>query len=181
MSHHGSKYIFLSDFGSNFWPLANRYATPPDKEIPSLPPFWRKLLTKDLETLQKHGGYIWLLFSKSRHEAVSRVEIMVNKMKVYLRKAGIFEDFKTGKYTKSDISVILASLVTSLNTRPLAIYQNEILTPETFHYHNYTMRTSSDSILAMVENANHSILDQIKSAEGKEKYDKAEEYKSFRK
>ena len=87
MSHHGSKNIFLSDMGSNFWPLANRIATPPEKELPSLPPFWCKLLTKDLEILQKHGGYIWLVFSKGRHEAVSRVEIMVNKMKTYLQKS----------------------------------------------------------------------------------------------
>ena len=32
MSHHGSKTIFLSDMGSNFWPLANKYATIPDVE-----------------------------------------------------------------------------------------------------------------------------------------------------
>ena len=36
-SHHGSKNIF-SDMGSNFWPLATKYATIPDKEIKSLSP-----------------------------------------------------------------------------------------------------------------------------------------------
>ena len=38
MSHHGNKNIICSDMGSNFWPLANRYATLPDQEINSLPP-----------------------------------------------------------------------------------------------------------------------------------------------
>ena len=38
MSHHGSKNIFLSDMGSNFWPLATKYATVPEKEIQELPP-----------------------------------------------------------------------------------------------------------------------------------------------
>ena len=45
--------------GSNFWPLANRYATIPDDELKSLPPMWKKLLTKDVEILSSHGGYLW--------------------------------------------------------------------------------------------------------------------------
>ena len=39
MSHHGSKNIFLSDMGSNFWPLATRYATVPDEEIKRTPTY----------------------------------------------------------------------------------------------------------------------------------------------
>ena len=84
MSHHGSKNIFLSDMGSNFWPLATRYATVPDEEIQKLPPMWKRLLSKDVETLSSDGGYLWLLFSTERHQAVGRIELMVNKLKKYL-------------------------------------------------------------------------------------------------
>ena len=79
MSHHGNKNIICSDMGANFWPLANRYATLPDQEIMSLPPLWKRLLSKDMETLAKHGGYLWVLFSTERHEAICRVELMVQK------------------------------------------------------------------------------------------------------
>ena len=66
MSHHGNKNIICSDMGSNFWPLANRYATLPDTELDTLPPLWKRLLTKDMETLAQHGGYLWVLFSNER-------------------------------------------------------------------------------------------------------------------
>ena len=58
MSHHGSKNIFLSDMGSNFWPLATKYATVPDEEIKKLLPMWKRLLSKDIEALSSHGGYL---------------------------------------------------------------------------------------------------------------------------
>ena len=58
MSHHGSKNIFFSDMGSNFWPLATKYATIPDKEIKSISPMWKKLLSKYIETLSQHGCYL---------------------------------------------------------------------------------------------------------------------------
>ena len=48
LSHQGPKNIFPSDMGSNFWPLANKYATIPDEELKSLPSMWRKLLSKDI-------------------------------------------------------------------------------------------------------------------------------------
>ena len=51
MSHHGNKNIICSDMGSNFWPLANRYATLPDTELDTLPPLWKRLLTIDMEIL----------------------------------------------------------------------------------------------------------------------------------
>ena len=76
--------------GSNFWPLANRYATLPDTELDTLPPLWKRLLIKDMETLAQHGGYLWLLFSTERHEAISRVEFIVGRMKKYLKTAGVF-------------------------------------------------------------------------------------------
>ena len=56
MSHHGTKNMFLSDIGSNFWPLATRYATVPDEELKKLPPMWKRLLSKDIETLSSHRG-----------------------------------------------------------------------------------------------------------------------------
>ena len=84
MSHHGSKNIFLSDMGSNFWPLATKYATVPDEEIKKLPPMWKSPLSKDIETLSSYGGYLWLHFSTGRNQAVGRIELMVNKLKKYL-------------------------------------------------------------------------------------------------
>ena len=63
MAKHGSKNVFMSDMGSNFWPLATRYSTLPDSEIKGLPPMWKRLLTKDIGVLNSHGGYLWLLFS----------------------------------------------------------------------------------------------------------------------
>ena len=83
MSKHGAKNIFMSNMGSNFWPLAMKYATIPDSEIKGLPPIWKRLLTKDIGVLNSHGGFLWLLFSTDRHEAVSRVEKVVHGMVWY--------------------------------------------------------------------------------------------------
>ena len=96
--------------GANFWPLANRYATLPDQEIRSLPPLWKRLPSKDMETLA-HGGYLWVLFSTERHEAIGRVELMVGKMKKYLKTACVFHLFKSANFTRSEMSTILASIV----------------------------------------------------------------------
>merc|ERR1712240_509240 len=161
MSHHGSKNIFLSDMGSNFWSLATRYATMPDKEIQKLPPMWKRLLSKDVETLSSHGGYLWLLFSTERHQAVGRIELIVNKMKKYLKKSGVLNIFQTPNFTKSEMSTILASVVTTLNTRPLAIYKDEIFSPQTFYYHNFSMNPNTDSILPIIKNTENSIEKQI--------------------
>ena len=81
MFYHGAKNIFLSDIGSNCLPLATKYATFPDKEIKSLSPMWQKLLSKDIETLTQDGGYLWILFSTERHQALGRIEKMVDKFK----------------------------------------------------------------------------------------------------
>ena len=109
--------------GSNFWPLANRYATLPDQELKSLPPLWKKLLSKDVETLASQGGYLWVSFSTERHEAIGRVEMMVNKVKKYLKISGVFHLFKSANFTRSKMAIILASIATTLNTRPLAIFK----------------------------------------------------------
>ena len=42
MARNGPKNIFLSDHGSNFWPLGTRFGTIPDKEINNLPPMWKR-------------------------------------------------------------------------------------------------------------------------------------------
>ena len=85
---------------------------------------WKKLLTKDVEILSSYGGYLWLLFSTERHQAVGRIELMVNRMKKYLKKSGVLNLFQTPNFTKSEMSTILASVTTTLNTRPLSIYKN---------------------------------------------------------
>ena len=88
----------------------------PDEEIKKLPPIWKRLLFKDIETLSSHGGYLWLLFSKDRHQAVGSIELMVNKMKKYLKDSGVLNLFDTPNFTKSEMSTILASVSTTLDT-----------------------------------------------------------------
>ena len=64
MSHHGSKNIFLSDMGSNFWPLATRYATIPDEELKTLPPMWKNSCLRTLRLCLHMGvtfGFILIL------------------------------------------------------------------------------------------------------------------------
>ena len=80
MSKYGSKNVFLSDNGSHFWPLRTKYATSPKTAQTSLPPLWHKLIN-DVKTLNAHGGHLWLMFSTGRHEALSRIEKMVHKIK----------------------------------------------------------------------------------------------------
>ena len=94
MAKAGPKNIFLSDQGSNFWPLGTRFGTIPDKELEKLPPLWTKLLKRDVATLNSTGAYLWLLFSKDRHMAVGRIEKIVHKVKNYLKKAEVFQDFQ---------------------------------------------------------------------------------------
>ena len=166
--------------GSNFWPLANKYATIPDEELKSLPPIWRKLLSKDVETLSSHGGYLWLLFSTERHQAVGRIELMVNKMKKYLKKSGVLNLFKTSYFTRSEMSTFLASVSTNLNTIPLAIYKDEILSPQTLHYHNFTMTPNTDSIIPIIKSTNDSIEQHIQDAILDSKGDKMQEFLTFK-
>ena len=103
MSRHGAKDIFMSDIGSNFWPLATKYATIPDSEVKGLPPMWKRLLTKDVGVLNSHGGFLWLLFSTDRHESVSRIEKAVHKIKLYLKKSELLNKFLTPNYTSSEM------------------------------------------------------------------------------
>ena len=138
-------------------------------------------MSKDIETLSSHGGYLWLLFSKDRHQAVGRIELMVNKMKKYLKKSWVQNLFDTPNFTKSEMSTILASVSTTLNTRPLAIYKGEIFSPQTFHYHNFIMTPNTDSIMPIIKSTSDSIEDQINEAVLDSKIDKMKEFKILRK
>ena len=62
------------------------------------------------------------------------------------------------------MTTLIVSIVTTLNTRPLAIFKDEILCPQSFHYHNFTMKPSNDSILPMMKSTSDSIEQQIKNA-----------------
>ena len=104
-------------------------------------------------------GYLWLLFSKDHHVAISRIEKMVHKIKTYLKKAEVL----VPHYTASEMETVLASIVTTLNTRPLVIFKDEILTPQTFHYHSFQMTPITDSTNLLVKNAEDSIEQQIKT------------------
>ena len=114
-----------------------------------------------METLAQHGGYLWLLFSTERHEAISRVEFMVGRMKKYLKTAGVFYLFKSAHFTRSEMATILASIVSTLNTSPLAIFQAEILTPQYFYFHNYSQNPNTDTISPLIKSTSESIENQI--------------------
>ena len=106
---------------------------------------------------------------------------MVNKMKKYLKKSGVLNLSNTPNFTKSEISTILASVSTTLNTRPLAIYKGEIFSPQTFHYHNFTMTPNTDSIMPIIKSTPYSIEEQINEAVLDSKIDKMKEIKTLKK
>ena len=81
---------------------------------------------------------------------------------------------------KSEMSTILASVVTTLNTRPLAIYKDEIFSPQTFHYHNFTMNPNNDSIMPIIKSTRNSIEEQIEDAVLDSKLDRMKEFKTFK-
>ena len=88
--------------------------------------------------------------------------------------------FKTANFTKTEMATILASVTTTLNTRPLAIYKGEIFSPQSFHYHNFTMNPNTDSIMPIIKNTEDSIEEQIKDAELNSKMEKMKEFKTFK-
>ena len=111
-----------------------------------------------METLAQHGGYLWVFFSTDRHEVVICVELVVGKMKRYLKTAGVLHLFtKSANFTRSEMSTILASIVSTLNTWPLAIFQAEILTPQYFHFHNFSQNPNIDTISPMIKSTSESI------------------------
>ena len=78
------------------------------------------------------------------------------------------------------MATLIASIVTTLNTRPLAIFKNKIFCPQSFHYHNSTMKPSKDSILLMMKSTSYSIEKQIKDAVVDSKADKINEFQTFK-
>ena len=117
-----------------------------------------------METLAQHRGYLWVLFSTERHEAIGRVELMVGKVRKYLKKASVFHLLKSANFTRSEMSTILASIVSTLNTRPLTIFQAEILSLQYFHFHNFSQNPNTDSISPMIKSTSESIETQIQEA-----------------
>ena len=112
MSRFGRKNFFLSDHGSGFLPLANKFSGDHKDPPSNLPPLWVKLLQEDFTPLEAQGGFLWVIFSKSRHEAVSRVEKYVGKIKHSLERSQLMNKFKTGQFTFSELETHLALIVT---------------------------------------------------------------------
>ena len=44
------------------------------------------MLSKDITTLNEHGGFLWLLFSTNMNESLSMIEKMVDKVKKIYEK-----------------------------------------------------------------------------------------------
>ena len=105
---------------------------------------------------------------------------MANKMKKYLKKSGVLNLFKTANFTKSEMATTLASVTTTLNTRPLAIYKGEIFSPQSFYYNNFTINPNTDSIMPIIKNTKDSIEEQIKDAVLDSKIDRMKEFKTFK-
>merc|ERR1712002_486391 len=165
MSKFGSKDVFLSDNGSHFWPLRTKYATVPKTTQTPLPPLWHRLIN-EVKTLNAHGAHLWLMFSTGRHEALSRVEKMVQKVKQHLKRTQIFNQFLTPRYSCSEIETFLSSVLMTINSRPLCIYKNDIITPQTFYFHNYTMSPLTNGADSLINNTKKDLKDleeQIKS------------------
>ena len=133
-----------------------------------------------METLAQHGGYLWVLFSTERHKAIGRVELMVGKVKKYLKRAGVFYLFKSANFTMSEMSTILASIVSTLNTRPLTIFQAEILSLQYFHFHNFSQNPNTDSISPMIKSTSESIETQIQEAAKDTQTEKLKEFQAFK-
>ena len=120
------------------------------------------------------------MFSTETHQALGRIEKMVDKFKKYLNRSRIWNQFKNAHFTRSELSTIVASIVTTLNTHPLAVFKNEILSPQTFHYHNFTMTPSTDSILPIMRSTTESIEQQINDAIIDSKEDKIDNFQTFK-
>ena len=131
MSKFGAKNVFLSDNRSHFMPLRTKYATTLETVDTSLPILWNKLVN-NIKVLNAHRGSLWFFFSMGRHEALSRIEKMVHKVKQHLKWTQIFEQFNTPTYSCLEIETFLASILMTINSRPLYIYNNDIITPQSY-------------------------------------------------
>ena len=75
---------------------------------------------------------------------------MVHKIKQHLKRTQIFKQFLSPTYSCSKIETFKASILTTINSRPLCIYKNDIITPQSYHHHNFTispLTNGSDSLI----------------------------------
>ena len=104
------------------------------------------------------------MFSTGRREALSRIEKMVHKIKQHLKRTQIFDQFLTPRYSCSEIETFLVSILTTINSRPLCIYKNDIITPQSYH-HNFTislLTNGTDSLIDNTQDDLEDLEDQIK-------------------
>merc|ERR1712121_74896 len=92
-------------------------------------------------------------FSSKRHEALSCIEKQVHKIKKHLKQMQIFEQFNTPTYSCSEIDTFLASILTTINSRPLCIYKNDIITPQSYYHHNFTISPLTNGTDSLINNA----------------------------
>ena len=119
---------------------------------------WKKLIN-NVKILNAHGGNLWLFFSTGRHEALSRIEKMVHKIKQHLKRTQIFDQFNTPTYSCSEIETFLASILTTINSRPLCIYKYNIITPQSYYHHNFTISPLTHGPNPLIHNTQEELKD----------------------
>ena len=100
-----------------------------------------------------------------RHESLSRIEKMVHRIKQHLKRTQIFEQFLTPRYNCSEIKTFLASILMTINSHPLCIYKNNIITSQSYYHHNFTispLTNGSDSLINNTQEDLEDLENQIK-------------------
>ena len=123
-------------------------------------------MINNVKILNSHGGSLWLFFSSKRHEGLSRIEKQVHKIKKHLKQTQIFEQFNMPTYSCSEIETFLASILTTINSRPLCIYKNDIITPQSYYHHNFTISPLTQNPNPLIQNTQEELQDledQIKT------------------
>ena len=109
---------------------------------------------------------MWLFFSSKRHEALLRIEKQVHKIKKHLKQTQIFDHFSTPTYSCSEIETFLASILMTINSRPLCIYKYDIITPQSYYHHNFTISPLTHNPNPLIHNTQEELKDleyQIKT------------------
>ena len=123
-------------------------------------------------------------FSTGRHKALSRIEKMVHKLKQHLKRTQIFEQFLTPTYSCSEIETFLASILTTINSHLLCIYKNDIITPQSYYHHNFTispLTNGSDSLINNTQVDLEDLKNQIKTViKDQNESSQVEEIKQFK-
>ena len=97
------------------------------------------------------------MVSTGHHEALSRIKKMVHRIKQYLKRTQIFNQFLTPRYSCSEIETFLASVLTTINSRPLCIYKNDIITLQTNYHHNFTISPLTNGTDSLINNTQEDI------------------------